>query len=220
MPERSFGQTIRYRRTKLGLSQTKLGELVGRSASTIRAWERDKTAPNDIRVVVTLSAVLGIPERVLFDKLGMTPPEVEANATVEEVLAELAPAPEEAEGTAISPPAEDRGPLEPTPVSEPLPPPDSAVEPTPAAEPSPSSDSRAEPASAPTPEPYLLAAPVASTVEPSYIEDRGQRQLYRVRYLATAVVLVALGIALLWALDRGLEAFAEWWDVFVGNLRF
>jgi transcriptional regulator with XRE-family HTH domain len=33
MPERSFGRTVRYRRTKLGLSQAKLAELVGRSAS-------------------------------------------------------------------------------------------------------------------------------------------------------------------------------------------
>jgi transcriptional regulator with XRE-family HTH domain len=220
MPERSFGQTIRYRRTKLGLSQTKLGELVGRSASTIRAWERDKTAPNDTSVVVTLSAVLGITERVLFDKLGMTPPESETNATVEEVLAELAPEPEEAEETAISPPAEDREPVEPTPASEPLPPSDSAVEPTPAAEPPPPTDSPAEPAFAPTAEPYRVTTPVVPAVEPSYIEDQGQRQLYRVRYLATAVALVALGIALLWALDRGLEAFAEWWDVFFGNLRF
>ena len=32
MPERSFGRTIRYRRTKLGISQAKLGDLVGRSA--------------------------------------------------------------------------------------------------------------------------------------------------------------------------------------------
>jgi transcriptional regulator with XRE-family HTH domain len=193
MPERSFGRTIRYRRTKLGLSQTKLGELVGRSASTIRAWERDKTQPVDPDVVITLAAVLGINERVLFDKIGVAPPEVETSPTVEEALAELAPHPE------------------PSPVPEP--------EPSPVPEPSAVSEHPVPAAFAAPSEPYLLTVGVPPPAEPSYMEDRGQRQLYRVRYLATAVALVALVIALLWALDRGLEAFSEWWDAFFANLR-
>jgi transcriptional regulator with XRE-family HTH domain len=212
MPERSFGRTIRYRRTKLGLSQAKLGELVGRSASTIRAWERDKTVPNDSNVVTALAAVLGIDEGIIFARVGMTLPEVETSPTVEEVLAELAPDPEEgeAEETEEASPAESASIPEPEPAPTPTPEPAASSEPPEAV----------EPAVAATPEPYLLTMSVASTVEPSYIEDPSQRQLSRVRYLATAVALVALVIALLWALDRGLEAFAGWWDAFFANLRF
>jgi hypothetical protein len=54
---------------------------------------------------------------------------------------------------------------------------------------------------------------------PSYIEDRSQRQLYRVRTLATMVALVALVVAFIWALGEGLGALGEWWDGFFGQLR-
>ena len=93
MPERSFGRTIRYRRTKLGLSQAKLGELVGRSAGTIRAWEMETAVPNDEGVVTALSAVLGIDKRSLFEKAGLQVPVEETSPTMEEAFASLAPAP-------------------------------------------------------------------------------------------------------------------------------
>ena len=51
------------------------------------------------------------------------------------------------------------------------------------------------------------------------MEDRTQRQLYRVRNLATIVILVSLGIAFLWALTQSVDALASWWDEFFGSLR-
>ncbi len=201
MPERSFGRTIRYRRTKLGLSQTKLGELVGRSATTIRAWERDRTTPNDPEVVVALAAVLGIDERVLFDKIGLDRPEVASSPTVEEVLAELAPDPAAESVEAARVPDLDGPPTAASPgVETPMPQPGE---------------------SAPSPVgPYLLTVPSPTVPDVSYLEDPRQRQLYRIRYLATAVAFVALIVALLWALNQGLEAFSAWWDGFFGSLQF
>jgi transcriptional regulator with XRE-family HTH domain len=93
MPERSFGRTVRYRRTKIGLSQAQLGELVGRSASSIRSWERDVSTPTDPAVITALSAILDIDLRALFDKAGVPMPAEEAHSTVEEALASLAPLP-------------------------------------------------------------------------------------------------------------------------------
>ena len=51
------------------------------------------------------------------------------------------------------------------------------------------------------------------------IEDAGQKQLYRVRSLATVVLLVALVIVLIWATTSAFGALSEWWDGFVSNLR-
>ena len=94
MPDRTFGRTIRSRRTKLGLSQAKLGELVGRSASTIRSWERDKTHPTDTGVIVALAAILGADEQQLFERAGQAVPNLEDSPTVEQALATLRPEPE------------------------------------------------------------------------------------------------------------------------------
>src|SRR5918996_1767355 len=91
MPERSFGRTIRFRRTKLGLSQSKLGELVGRSPGTIRSWERDDSTPNDPEVLMALAAVLGVEQRTLFEKAGVNRPEIETSPTFEQELATLRP---------------------------------------------------------------------------------------------------------------------------------
>ena len=195
MPERSFGRTIRARRTKLGLSQTKLGELVGRSPSTVRSWERDKSRPNDAAVLTALSAVLGVDESALFEKAGQRIPEVEDSPTVEQALATLNPGAvvdEESEtgldGEAIeSPPAPEFASVRPT--------------------------------SAAPNEPYVIARAAPPVHEPAYMEDRTQRQLYRVRNLATIVILVALGVAFLWALTQSFDALGTWWDEFFGSLR-
>ncbi|MFZ0015158.1 MAG: helix-turn-helix domain-containing protein [Acidimicrobiia bacterium] len=206
MPERSFGRTVRYRRTKLGLSQAKLGELVGRSTATVRSWERDKSRPNDPKVLSTLAAILGIDEIHLFGKADVEKPMFEETSpTVEQALATLAP-----------PKADDRA--------------DSTDH-----EKEPRDDER-ERASAPRAERHLVGVgtapsysappdplarvPLTPTIgDPSYIEDRSQRQLYRVRTLATMVALVALVVAFIWALGEGLGALGEWWDGFFGQLR-
>ena len=196
MPERSFGRTVRYRRTKLGLSQAKLGELVGRSSTTVRSWERDKSKPTESEVLSALSAILGVDELTLFEKAGQQPPEVETSPTVEEALATLSPES-----------SEDDQPLDPEPV---------ATEPVPGDE---ETSGEPAPAYAAPPEPYRLTTAIPPLLEPSYMEDRIQRQLYRVRNLATIVLLIALGIAFLWALTEGIDALSVWWDDFFGNLR-
>ncbi|MEX1134984.1 MAG: helix-turn-helix transcriptional regulator [Acidimicrobiia bacterium] len=247
MPERSFGRTIRYRRTKLGLSQAKLGELVGRSASTIRAWERDSSLPNDAVVITALSAVLGIDRRSLFEKAGLEVPLQEISPTLEEAFASLAAEPRspavrvEWESAAVMPLVEDSEPdIEldiggEHPAETPVEPMDAAKwadEPYPVWEPkfpeetlirSPVTSIPVTPMPTPAfvdpPEPFVLAPATPPLVEPSYMEDRAQRQLYRVRNLATLVLLVGLGIVLLWALSSTLDALGTWWGDFIGTLK-
>lgn len=256
MPERSFGRTVRYRRTKIGLSQAQLGELVGRSASSIRSWERDVSTPTDPSVLTALSAILDIDVRALFDKAGVPQPAGEAHTTVEQELASLAPLPleepievvVEADPVVVrSEPETGAEEAEPVPdadfqleaeVHEHLderPEPKSEPEPEEAREPMPEPESfspRPEPVgvaemkqtSEPAgfvspPEPYVITAPIPPLVEPSYMEDAGQRQLYRVRNLATVVLFVVLVIVLLWSLSNTVEAVGDWWDEFFRTLR-
>lgn len=210
MPERSFGRTVRYRRTKLGLSQAKLGELVGRSPMTIRSWERDKSHPNDPHVITALSAILGVDERSLFEKAGQRQPELETSPTIEQELASLSP--DSADTTEVE---DGEEPTESG--SEP------EVDPVPALsdEPDPVAEAVGEiaPAYVAPSEPYVVTTALPPAHESSYMEDRSQRQLYRVRNLATIVILAALGIALLWAFTEGLGALGAWWDDFFGNLQ-
>jgi hypothetical protein len=145
---------------------------------------------------------LGIDESVLFERAGLELPVVEDSPTVEQALATLNP-------EAVV--EDDDGPtdldddmsidldLEPEPpvVDEPAPTPGYVA-----------------PA-----EPYVITTAIPPPHEPSYMEDRTQRQLYRVRNLATIVILVSLGIAFLWALTQSFDAFATWWDEFFGSLR-
>jgi transcriptional regulator with XRE-family HTH domain len=263
MPERSFGRTVRYRRTKIGLSQAQLGELVGRSASSIRSWERDVSTPTDPVVITALSAILDIDGRSLFDKAGVPIPTEETHPTVEEALASLAPMPlEEPIEEVVEPDPtiaasdapesggaefalvldadseleaevhehlEQQRPVEPSHGGEPEPKPVSGGEPDPEFEPF---SLRAEPvgvaemkstSDAPAfvspPEPYVITAPIPPMVEPSYMEDQGQRQVYRVRNLATVVLVLVLVIVLLWSLSNTVEALGDWWDEFLRTLR-
>jgi transcriptional regulator with XRE-family HTH domain len=252
MPERSIGRTVRYRRTKIGLSQAQLGELVGRSASSVRSWERDVATPTDPSVLNALSAILDIDGRTLYDKAGVEPNAVvESHPTVEQALASLAPLPLEepleddvkpdpliagvaaaaavdprldmdseleAEVHEHAPPAYDPEPEEPvTPVETFSLPPEPALEPEPVEAPRMTTSN--EPAFVSPPEPYLITTPTAPVVEPSYIEDTDQRQLYRVRHLATVVLVVALVIVFLWALSNTVEAIGSWWEDFFNTLR-
>ena len=207
MPERSFGRTVRYRRTKLGLSQAKLGELVGRSTATIRSWERDKSRPNDPKVLSALAAILGIDERHLFEKAEVEQPVVEETSTVEEALATLDPALREPVGS-------DTGANEYTELER------SAQHEEPA---EPNVRHLVGVASGPAfvapPDPYIQGPLTPNIADLSYMEDRSQRQMYRVRTLATIVALVALIVAFLWAFEEGWGALGEWWDGFFSNLR-
>jgi transcriptional regulator with XRE-family HTH domain len=252
MPERSFGRTVRYRRTKIGLSQAQLGELVGRSASSIRSWERDVSTPTDPSVLNALSAILDIDGRALYDKAGVEQTAVvEDQPTVEQALASLAPLPLEGPieedvkpdpriaGVAAAAAVEPRldldseleaevhehdvaayapEPEEPvTPVETFSLPADSPPEPEPIAAPKMTTSN--EPAFVSPPEPYLITTPTAPVVDSSYMEDPDQRQVYRVRHLATVVLVVALVIVFLWALSNTVEAIGSWWEDFFNTLR-
>jgi transcriptional regulator with XRE-family HTH domain len=241
MPEMSFGRSIRYRRTRLGLSQTRLGELVGRSGAAIRSWERDASLPTDVSVLQALSAVLGIEAEVLFEKAGVQVPAMETSPTVEEVLGSLASGeqqrltyvpslveesrveietsvPEEFEEFSLADRPEDMdddrtadlpadAPPEPVTVS---------AAPLPASKPS----NRGSYALTQPAEPrYRYTTPAPPVLEPTYMEEQSQRQLYRVRHLATLVLVVALIVLFVWALGNSVEAFSSWWDDFFGTFQ-
>ena len=250
MPERSFGRTVRYRRTKLGLSQAKLAELVGRSTPTIRSWERDKSRPSDPQVLATLSAILGIDERQLFDKAEMEfSVAIETSPTVEEALATLSleagpVTGDDDEGGDHDQGGEDNraripaaNPGRPVPVSVEEYQLDLVAMGSSSGEDADEGQAGVEeplvdrllvgsavgtgsaPAYVAPPEPYVQTPVTPSLVDVSYMEDDNQRQLYRVRNLATLVAAVALILAFIWAFGEGLGALGEWWDDFFGNLR-
>jgi transcriptional regulator with XRE-family HTH domain len=66
-----FGGLVKQRRIALGMSQAGLADLVGRSASAIRSWERGSSTPTDEAVIRSLGAVLGIEEGDLRSTVGM-----------------------------------------------------------------------------------------------------------------------------------------------------
>lgn len=245
MPERSFGRTVRYRRNKLGLSQAKLAELVGRSTPTIRSWERDKSRPNDAQVIATLAAILGVDERQLFEKAEIDQPVVtETSPTVEQALATLSvesapvadsdeievdlseaeeemstpapiPVPVSVEQYRLDLVAMDGGSADSSDGAQAAPvvsqPRHERVLLTAGASPG--------PAYVAPPEPYMQTPVTPGISDVSYMEDASQRQLYRVRNLATFVAAVALVIAFIWAMGEGIGALGDWWDEFFGNLR-
>jgi len=207
----------------MGLSQAKLGDLVGRSASTVRGWESDSATPGDPDVLDALAAVLGLDARMLYEKAGMPLPAVEESPTVEQALATLRPEPagpiEQAEPEVVPMP----GPSVSAAAS-------AGMEVAGKAAPEVQTDSLGsnrppvrsdpqEPRFISTSETFLLSPPSPPIAEPSYIEDSSQRQLYRVRNLATIVLLVALVVVFLWAFSNALSALGQWWDDFFGGLR-
>ncbi len=124
MSDRDFGVLIRQSRERLGLTPSRVAELIGRAAGTIRAWEKGTSTPADPGVVSTLAAVLGIDEVSLFEAAGLEPPVTDSGPTVREALSSITPA-------ARSAAAEDETSLtgSPEPDRKDKPEPDSASEP-------------------------------------------------------------------------------------------
>lgn len=235
MPESLFGRMVRVRRAKLRLPRAKLGALVGRSLAAVRSWEKGRSRPTNSSVLAALSAVLGVEEKRLFGKAGRDVPEVEASPTVEQALATLAPeahldeaasgplgvgpensaAPADPEGPARDPatPGHEPPPLGPPFETAPV----MIDEPRRGTASSP--NGYQEPSYAATSPGYYITTVLPPAYEPSYMEDESQRQLYRVRNLATIAFMLVLGIALIWAFSEGWSAFNTWWDDFLGSLR-
>ena len=86
----SFGNLIRRGREEAGLSQSRLATLIGRSATTIRAWEHGRTNPSDRQSVSALAAVLGLDENELLGEAGFEPSEARTPVSARQELTSLA----------------------------------------------------------------------------------------------------------------------------------
>lgn len=136
MGDQSLGRLIKKRRDALGFSQARLGELVGRSASTIRNWERGKSTPANRSDAVALAAVLGLEEGEVLVRAGFDDAGPDHHQTVEQAYASLAPevkaptpeeeaSPEDGEPEVEPPPIEPPSPE----ANEPVPPAEDPVRP-------------------------------------------------------------------------------------------
>ena len=85
----SFGDSIRRGREAVGLSQARVAQLIGRSPSTVRAWEQGRSNPSDSESVAALAAVLGLDENNLLGKAGFEPVTQSSRASLESELASL-----------------------------------------------------------------------------------------------------------------------------------
>ncbi|HJU80661.1 MAG TPA: helix-turn-helix transcriptional regulator [Acidimicrobiia bacterium] len=85
----SFGDSIRRGRETAGLSQARVAQLIGRSPSTVRAWEQGRSQPSDSDSVAALAAVLGLDENNLLHKAGFEPAAQSSRASLESELASL-----------------------------------------------------------------------------------------------------------------------------------
>jgi transcriptional regulator with XRE-family HTH domain len=87
-----FGGLIRQSRERLGLTPSRVAELIGRAPGTVRAWEKGTSIPSDPAVVSSLAAVLGIDEVTLFEAAGLEPPVSETSQSVRQALSTITPA--------------------------------------------------------------------------------------------------------------------------------
>lgn len=187
MDPESFGDLIRRRRQVMGLSQAKLAELMGRTPSTIRSWERNLSAPTDHSVLRTLATVLGLPDSAVLAPLGLTAPEPAPHKTIDEQLSELRDDGrfDEAIRPAAKVPAPDRSVEVTTVPTRPAPPPAPAVP--------------------------------APTSAPSYLEIPTERMAYQSRAVLTAAVGFGLLLLLMWALSELRVGIGEVWSSLTGG---
>lgn len=229
----SFAGLVKKRREALGFSQARLGELVGRSATTIRNWERGLTTPSERPDALALAAVLGLDEDEVLEQAGFDRTqrrEAESRPTMDQEFASLLPAPvrpepEDDEETSETGSSRHEAPSALTSVPQSLPTVDPVIVPETDTGPRHTRVER-EPVLAGLMEAVMerrrrlaRAAPPtvlerAPTGEPSYLEDPDERQRYRTRAIVTAAVVVALFVVLLWSFDRATESMGRMWDEF------
>ena len=86
----SFGDLVRRGREEAGLSQSRLALLIGKSPTTIRAWEHGRTHPADPGAVAALAAVLGLDEAELLGQAGFEAPAARTRPSARQELSNLA----------------------------------------------------------------------------------------------------------------------------------
>ncbi len=232
MADQDFAGLLRQSRERLGLTASRVAELIGRAPGTVRAWEKGTSRPSDAAVVSSLAAVLGIDEGALFEAAGLEPPVPQSRQTVRQALSSIAPdarreerdsAPErtavsrEPSGTTTT---FDSSQVEEDEENE-------VVEPAVMAREGrerhmaprigfadrlrAATVRRPRPASAPSTLPPVPRAP-------SYMEDPTERWSYRLRSIYTAVGVVLLFIALGWAASNLFDSLGEVWEILTANL--
>jgi len=218
-----FAGLVRQNRERLGLTTSRVAELIGRSPGTVRAWEKGTTRPSEDSVVSSLAAVLGIDEGVLFDAAGLEAPIMEHAPSIRQALSTLIPRPDRSEDVQ---PERAR---EPEPVRTALD--QGEDEETELAEPAATTISHGRqrgrssfadrlraatvrraprPAGAPS---TLPPVPMA----PSYMEDANERWSYRLRGIYTAVGVVLMFIVLGWAASNLFDSVGELWSELTAN---
>ncbi len=236
MPMAQFGSLISEHRERLGLSSSRVAELVGRSTGTVRAWERGRSQPDDPIVVSSLAAVLGIDETELFVAAGMEPPRASTPFSLEETLSAIAPAAASraTEQVQIPDAPDDRGGRHARSVEEEkLGGRESALDRLRTAIES-VTESRGDPKrrdrgrQAPPLRQSTVSPPPMPVVAQSgrrrpfnalsYMEDVEERWSYRIRSILTAAGVGALGLILLWAGSELLGAIGDVWDALTAGL--
>ncbi|HUP17611.1 MAG TPA: helix-turn-helix domain-containing protein [Acidimicrobiia bacterium] len=86
----SFGDLVRRGREEAGLSQSRLALLIGKSPTTIRAWEHGRTNPADPAAVAAVAAVLGLDEAELLGQAGFEVPAARTRPSARQELNNLA----------------------------------------------------------------------------------------------------------------------------------
>jgi transcriptional regulator with XRE-family HTH domain len=103
----SFPRLVERGRLATGLSYQRIGQLVGRSPSTVRDWERGRSAPNDPEIVVSLAAVLALPEDELLASLDLERPAAPPTGTFEDLAPDDDEEDEMLEGSSVGRVAHD-----------------------------------------------------------------------------------------------------------------
>lgn len=219
MADDDLADRIRARRLELGLTQAQLAEQVGRAPSTIGAWETGRSAPADAEVLETLTHVLDLDAIEAEDAARNDPDGAEAPVDDDA-------APDEPTTREPAPDAPGRFALEDRPSDadsrsgEPFAPPatsDGGTEER--------SMQRTETTTVVVAKSRRVASRLAkglgrpaavATVQPVRTDVD---PMYRVRAVATVVVVVALGAVFLWAVTHLAEELGSILDAFLAPWR-
>jgi transcriptional regulator with XRE-family HTH domain len=222
MADDDLADRIRARRLELGLTQAQLAEQVGRAPSTIGSWETGRSTPADVEVLETLTHVLDL-DAIEAKDADPTDPGDGADAPVDAGAAPEEPAPAD---PAAGPPAPGRFSLEDPPsdadsrIGEPIAPPatsDGGTEERPMQRTETTTVVVAKSRRVASRLAERLGRPAAvATVQPVRTDVD---PMYRVRAVATVVVVVALGAVFLWAVAHLAEELGSILDAFLAPWR-